>query len=98
MQQPVERSKRFRASVFSCFLVFSLLISQAISLNHSHEGDFNDRADCEICLKVNSTDDVNLSETTFAVLQTVSDTINYETILGSGVSLTSASARAPPLA
>lgn len=37
-------------------LCFFLLFAQSAVLLHSHDGDLQQQFDCEICLKVNSTD------------------------------------------
>ena len=51
----------------SFLLVCSLVFAQAVSLNHTHGSDLSDQVDCEICLKLGSSDDslVSNSELTF---------------------------------
>jgi hypothetical protein len=41
-----------------CLLVVT---AQAIDLSHSHNGDLNLQADCDICLKLSSDDDMLLN-------------------------------------
>lgn len=95
-QQHSLLSRAFRGSAFSFVLVFSLVFAQAVNLNHSHEGDLREQVDCEICLKVSSSDDVLIGGDLVANVATpASHTFDYS-IAASSVAVPTPSARAPP--
>lgn len=74
------------------------IAAQTVGLSHSHEGDLSLQADCDVCLKLNSDDDVIVA----------SDSIKLGAPVAIEVELSSTSwifqgnfraqARAPPLA
>jgi hypothetical protein len=85
-------------SLLSFLLVCSLLFTQAVSLNHSHDGDLRDQIDCEICLKVGSSDDSVVSTSELAIVKSV--TSSFQNLLPAAVHTVARapSARAPPQA
>lgn len=85
-----------RGSAFSFLLVFSLVFAQAVSLNHSHDGEVRDQVDCEICLKVGSSDDVLISDNAVAFAAAPSAYISSFKIAAFSIAAPTASARAPP--
>ncbi len=93
-------SRRLAASgwLLRGVLILSLLLVQAVGLNHTHGDDYAERVDCDICLKVGSSDDVVVSSNTLtfsitpAALAAPSVTPSYYAVSYP------ATARAPPLA
>jgi hypothetical protein len=85
-------------SLLSFLLVCSLVFAQAVSLNHSHGSDLRDQVDCEICLKLGSSDDslVSNSDLTFGK----SATSSFDILLPAAVHTVARtpSARGPPQA
>lgn len=53
------QSKSVKAVLGLLCLLF--VTAQAIDLSHSHNGDLNLQADCDICLKLSSDDDMLLN-------------------------------------
>ena len=43
-------AKRFLSLTFAWFLSAALLFGQGVDLTHSHDGDLQQRFDCEICV------------------------------------------------
>lgn len=83
-------------SVLSFVLVCSLVFAQAVSLNHSHDGDLRDQVDCEICLKVGSSDDVLASTSDLKVTASTGSTYSLTLLAATHIVARTASARAPP--
>ncbi|MSR12596.1 MAG: hypothetical protein EXR84_12515 [Gammaproteobacteria bacterium] len=48
--------QRFRLIPVRLLLCFFLVFAQSATLLHSHDGDLQRQFDCDICLKVNSSD------------------------------------------
>ncbi len=78
-------------------LVFTLLFVQAVALNHTHSGDLADRVDCDICLKVGSSDDVLVSTNLLLAVKAPSTAYTSKTIDPLHSVSFRATARAPPL-
>jgi hypothetical protein len=89
---------RFTAGLLRAALVLTLLFAQAVSLNHTHNGDLNDRVDCDICLKIGSNDDALISASSLPVIKASSTVYSLEPSSTLGSALIRATARAPPLA
>lgn len=82
----------------AAFLVTVLLCSQAIALQHSHQGDLTHHFDCSICVKQNNNSDFLLpsADVPFAVLAT-EELASLAPQLVSSTAIV-ANSRAPPLA
>jgi hypothetical protein len=92
------RKTGFSDVVLRAVLVLTLLFVQAVSLNHNHSGDLSDRVDCDICLKIGSSDDALVSTSLLPVVKALFIAYSSETIEPLRSSTFQASARAPPLA
>lgn len=82
----------------SFLLVCSLLFTQAVSLNHSHDGDLRDQIDCEICLKVGSSDDGLVSTSELSIVKSVTSSFHVSLPAVVHTVARAPSARAPPQA
>ena len=61
-------SSRSRLLIAVAALVY--LLSQSLDLLHSHDGDLNLQADCQICLKLGSQSDAAIAQVAIVPLQT----------------------------
>jgi hypothetical protein len=92
------RKLRLSDVVLRGVLVFTLLFVQAVALNHTHSADLADRVDCDICLKVSSSDDVLLSTNLLLEVKTVPSVYASKTLDPLHSVTFRATARGPPLA
>ena len=92
-----KRSLRFVDMLLPGVLVLSLLFAQSVNLNHTHSGDLSDRVDCDICLKIGSSDDVLVSTSLLPVIKAPATAYSSETLDPFNSVDFQAKARAPPL-
>ena len=93
-----KRALGFSGALLRGVLVFALLFVQAVSLNHTHSGELTDSVDCDICLKIGSSDDVLVSTTELPLVKAPSTTYSGQTLEPLFSATFRATARAPPLA
>lgn len=79
-------------------LILTLLFVQAVSLNHTHSEDLSDRVDCDICLKIGSSDGVLASSSQLPAIKAAATTYASNTLDPFDSVSFRALARAPPLA
>lgn len=88
--------RRLRSASVQLLLCFMLVFAQGAVLVHSHDGDLQRQFDCDICLKVNSTDHGIASSYSFVAV--ASSAVEFSLPQFSAISFTTPSfqARAPP--
>jgi len=79
------------------FLCFLLVFVQSAALIHNHDGDLQSRFDCDICLKVNGTDQAIASAQFEFVIASGAPQIAIAQYSASISTTPSFRARAPPL-
>jgi len=96
LMRTTKKQSLLGGSLLSLLLVCSLVFAQAVSLNHSHGTDLRDQVDCEICLKVGSSDDSPVSTSELSIVKSGSS--SFRVILPAAYHTypRTASARAPP--
>lgn len=65
----------FRAGAFPVFLMLALLGSQAVSLQHDHDGDLSHHLDCSICVK--KTNDTDFLVSTAPAISEAGNAVEY---------------------
>jgi len=84
--------------VANALLCFLLVFVQGAGLAHTHEGDLQKQFDCDICLKVNSSEDVIPSSNLSLSFNTDLVEYNEQATELPFVAAIPANSRAPPLA
>lgn len=88
-------NNRLRHTLLAIIATFTLLVSQAAALQHSHEGDLQPRFDCQMCLKLGSSGAIPAAGLSFG--QPVSLTFYLEPPISlADAAAPVATARAPP--
>lgn len=77
-------------------LCLFLVFAQSAALVHSHDGDLQKQFDCDICLKLNSSDTALGSSTATLAVVTASPVVALPQFSFTSLELTVFHARAPP--
>ncbi len=88
------KSQRSRLLMLAAAVIY--LLAQSIDLQHTHDGDLNLHADCQICMKLGSQNDVALAASDLPQVDAADD--EFFAILPqlTGSSVNGQNARAPP--
>ena len=101
MNQELFRQKRIgstlRAAVFPLLLIFTLLGSQAVSLQHHHEDSVAHHLDCSICAKKTTDTDFLITVATLQVDVVTGSVFNNPVFTVHSNAPLSAKSRSPPL-
>jgi len=93
-QSTLSKLKSAPVYLFLCFL---LVFVQSAALIHNHDGDLQSRFDCDICLKVNGTDQAVSSAQFEFVIASGTPQVEIAQFSATVSTLPSFRARAPPL-
>lgn len=85
------------AVVFPLLLVFTLLGSQAIFLQHDHEGEIEHQLDCSICVKKTADSDFLIAVATVQVEAVISVVLGNSVFAVVSNAPLSVKSRSPPL-
>ena len=96
MQQLSARMTALKSLPLNAVLCLFLLFAQTVDLGHSHDADLQSRFDCEICLKVDSLDDLVVPSSTNLVTLVSSQPCSVLAQSQTFSTPTTATARAPP--
>jgi len=90
----ISTSRRSRLLLFAAAVIY--LLSQTIVLQHTHDGDLNLHADCQICMKLGSQNDVALATSSLPQVDLVET--EFLTLLPdlTPASIKAPNSRAPP--